>query len=129
MIIDNALVLDTETVAVTADQATANYIDFDLVNPNQGTRAKKVKLMFLITTTGTGAGTVNFKLQDDTDSGFATALRTLSQSGEIVGTALTKGTLVQLDLPAEHKRFVRGYVDVTGTVGAFTFVAFIWHGV
>lgn len=129
MIIDNALILDTETVAVAASQATENYIDFDLTDPNQGTRAKKVKLIFLITTTGTGAGTADFKLQDDTDSGFATALRTLASSGAKVGTTLLKGTVIELDIPAEHKRFIRGYVTIAGTVGAFTYVAFVWHGV
>lgn len=129
MILDKALELAAVTSGVTASAATTNYIDFDLTDPNKGTETVNAELVFIITTTGVGTGTVNFALQDDTASGFSTALRTLASAGAAVATTLTKGTVIRLKIPAEHKRFIRGYLTVAGTVSALTYSAYVTHSV
>lgn len=127
MIIDKALELGIQTTAVTASEATDDYVDFQISDPNKGTYDKVVEMIFIITTTGTGAGTVNFGIQDDTDSGFATALRTIASSGALVATTLVKGDIIRLRLPAEHERYVRGYLTIASTVGALTYECHINH--
>ena len=128
MINDNALMLDHETSAVTSSQATENYIDFDLSAPNKGTYTVNAELIFVVTTTGTGAsGTFEFKLQDSDASNFSSA-NDLASSGAIGATSCTKGKQIRLKIPAEHKRFIRGYVTVGGTgAGAMTYDAHVAH--
>lgn len=128
MITDAALNLDTETVAVTSSQATANYVDFDQAAPNKGTYTVNAELVFTVTTTGTGAsGTYAFSLEGDTASTFASAT-TLASSGAIAAVSCTKGRKFRLKLPAEHEGFIRGYVTVGGTgAGALTYSADIVH--
>ncbi len=128
---DYALMLGAQTTAVTSSEATDNYIDFDLTNPNKGTSTVNAELVFTITTTGTGATASNaytFALQDDTDAGFATALRTLA-SEFVIGEEAVKGDEIRLKIPKNHKRFIRGYITVAGTVGAMTYEAHIAHQV
>ncbi len=129
MILDAKLMLDNETVAVTASQATADYIDFGLADPNKGTYTVNTELVFTITADGTGAsGTFEFSLEDDTASNFSTNLRTLASSGALAATSLVKGDIIRLKVPAEHKQFVRGYVTVGGTgAGGMTFDAHVVH--
>ncbi|MHC1600387.1 MAG: Bbp16 family capsid cement protein [Candidatus Methanospirareceae archaeon] len=128
MINDAALMLDHETVAVTSSQATADYVDFDLVAPDKGTYTVNTELIFIITTTGTGAsGTYEFILQGDSASNFSGAVD-LASSGAIAATSCTKGKQIRLKIPAEHGRYLRGYVTVGGSgAGALTFDAHLNH--
>lgn len=127
MIIDKALELAIQTTPVTASQATTNVIDLGLADPDLGTYAKRVEVIYIITATGTGTGTVNFTAEDDTAVGMATALRTIAASGAKVATTLVKGNIIRLVLPATHKRYMRGYLTIAGTVGALTYECHINH--
>jgi hypothetical protein len=129
MILDAHLMLDNETSAVTSSQATDDYIDFGIADPNKGTYTVNAEMVFTITTTGTGAsGTFNFALQDDTASNFSTNLRTLASSGALAATSVVKGDVIRLKIPAEHERYVRGYVTVGGSgAGAMTYDCHIVH--
>lgn len=117
MILDKALELDDLSVAITADAASTNYVTFPTTT-RENAKVRQTYLAVIMKATGTGTGTVNFQLQDDSDSGFATNLRTLASSGAIVGTDLTKGRMILIPIPADFQKYVRGYWDVTGTVGA-----------
>lgn len=115
MINDYALELDDETTPVAASQATANYVDFDLVAPDKGTYTVNPELIFTIKTPGTGSsGTYEFILQGD-DSGTFPSPTDLASSGAIAATECTKGKQFRLKIPAEHQRYLRGYVTVGGT--------------
>lgn len=128
MITDAALTLGIQTVAVTASEATDDYVDFDQVAPNKGTYTVNTELIFTITTTGTGAsGTFEFSLEDDSDSAFGTAVSLVS-TGAIAAVSCTRGTQYRLKIPAEHQQYLRGYVTVGGTgAGALTYEANIVH--
>lgn len=128
MIIDAALELGTQTVAVVASEATANYVDFDQVNPDKGTYTVNAELVFTITTTGTGgSGYYAFGLESDSTSAFSGAVE-LASSGAVLATAVTKNRKFRLKLPAEHTGFLRGYVTVSGSgAGAMTYHAAIVH--
>jgi len=128
MITDAALNLDTETVAVAASQATANYIDFDQASPDKGTYTVNAELVFTITTTGTGAsGTYAFSLEGDDNSSFSSAT-TLASTGAIAAESCVKGKKFRLKIPAEHEGFLRGYVTVGGTgADTMTYSADVVH--
>jgi len=128
MIIDAALELGTQTVAVTTSEATDDYIDFDQVNPDKGTYTVNAELIFTITTTGTGAsGFFAFSLEGDSASSFASPV-TLASTGAIAAESVTKNTKYRLKLPAKHEGFLRGYVTLSGAgAGAMTYHAAIVH--
>lgn len=78
-------------------------------------------VVFAVTTAGTGAGTVTFTLQAAPDNGAGSpgTYTVLGSSGPFVGTALTLGTLVALNIPPDtavlQPRFYQVVYTVTGT--------------
>jgi len=127
MITDSYLRLSDAQGAITADAVSTNTIDL-LVAREIG-EGEDIFMVFTVTTTGTGAGTVVFSAIVDTDAALATSVTTLVSSGAYVGTALTAatstnglGTQIILRLPpviaSLGKRYLGANYDVTGTVGA-----------
>ena len=127
MITDSILRLSENQGAITADAVSTNTIDL-LVAREIG-EGKDIFMVFTVTTTGTGAGTIVFSAIVDTDPALATSVTTLVSSAAYVGTALVagtstdqKGTQIVLRLPpviaSLGKRYLGANYDVTGTVGA-----------
>ena len=73
-------------------------------------------MAIIIKADGTGTGTVNFTIEDDSDSGFATALRSVAASGVQVGTSLDKGDMLLIPVPESFQKYVRGYWTISGTI-------------
>jgi hypothetical protein len=109
MIIDNEMVLKADQ-ALTADASTSSI---DLVAG--GLEAKPAFLRALITTAGAGTGTVSFQVSSSADN---STFKVVAASEAFVGTALTKGKVIKVPIPADMGRYLKGTVDVTGTVSA-----------
>ncbi len=75
-------------------------------------------------TSGTGGSTVTFSLESDSTANLATSATVHASSAAIVKTALTVGTYVYLDVPAEqtYERYlgVRYTNSANLTAGKFT---------
>lgn len=118
MIYDAHLALGEDQGAITADAATTNLLNMGLTTVPNGDITPAGMMVFDITTLGTGAGTIAFQIQDcDTVGGTYV---TIATSLPVVGTALTLGKKIEVPMPGKHREFVRGFFDVTGTVGAVT---------
>jgi DhnA family fructose-bisphosphate aldolase class Ia len=125
MIIDKQLTVSLAQ-AVTSSAASTDYID-------QGAAGNAIgKELFLVvrvdtTATASGSATVNFQVESDSDSGFATAKVVNFDSGAIGKAALVAGVeIVKIKLPIGLKRYVRVYYTVgTGPLTAGKFDAFL----
>lgn len=117
MVLDNHLLLGEDQGAITTSVATTNLLDM----VTEGTDPDVFPsgfMAFHITTTGTGAGTVDFKIQDcDTEGGTYVDI---AASGPAVATTLEAGDEIKVPLPGDHRRYIRGYFTVVSTVGALT---------
>ena len=117
MILDKALELADYGVAITASAASTNYITFPAAT-RENSKVRQTYLAIIMKADGTGAGTIDFGLEDDSDSGFATTLRTVASSGAKVGTDLDKGDMILIPIPPDFQKYWRGYWTVAATVGA-----------
>lgn len=87
-------------------------------------------LVFAVTTAGTGAGTITFTLQaaPDNGSGSPGTYTVLASSAPFVGTALTLGTQITMDIPTDpaiaQPRFYQVVYTVSGsaTVSVLAFI-------
>jgi hypothetical protein len=122
MILDKNLQLSSAQV-VTAAAASSNYIDMSAVK-DVGNSGLVVVITCDQTATAAGAATVQFQLQEDTDSAFGTAVNVL-ETDAIGKAALTAG-MAPIFLPVPpgfSKQYLRLYFNVaTGplTAGKFT---------
>lgn len=109
MLIDKLLVL-ADAQESTASVASTDYIDTLAI----GDIAKGPYFVVRIDTavTASGSATVDFALQSDSASGFATALVTNVSTGAIGKASLTAGKTYAIRIPAGVKRYVRGYATV-----------------
>jgi len=97
----------------TATVVSGNVLDMALAAPNKG-EGEPVWVEFIITTAGAGTGTVTFTVQDcDTVGG---TYRIIASSRAYVGTELTKGKIIKVPLPAEHRQFIQGGATIAATV-------------
>lgn len=116
--------------APTATAISENVIDLGPVATNTlrclpGPRQQYVEIFVGETvTSGTGGSTVTFSLESDSTANLATSATVHASSAAIVKTALTAGTYVYLDVPAEqtYERYlgVRYTNSANLTAGKFT---------
>lgn len=107
-----------------ASVASTNVIDMEIA----GDAVDSLRALLQITTacTSSGSATVQFKLQSDTDSGFATNLKTHLDSGAVAVADLVKGYKpwgAGTRQPGGLQRYVRGYWTVATaslSAGAWT---------
>lgn len=129
MIVDKNLMV-SNAQAVTSSAASTDYIDQGAAGDAFG---NELYLVVQVDTaaTASGAATVNFQLESDSDSGFATAKVVNFDSGAIAKTALTAGAEpVKVKLPVGLKRYIRVYYTVgTGPLTAGKFNAFLVNAV
>jgi hypothetical protein len=114
--------------AVTADAASTNLIDLDAANLN----IAGGKPLFLVLQVGTAFATtvsVEVRLQTDTDSGFATAVKDHAV-GRWALAALTANTLIHCAaLPVmNYQRYLRLYFNVFTNATAGTIFAALSNG-
>jgi hypothetical protein len=111
------MVLDKEQMfsdgqAVTASQASTNYIDFGAVRDIGVGEALEVLFVAPVAAASAGSSTLVIALETDTQSSFATKV-TLAQSGAIPKAAITAGAeLWRPRLPAGVQRYLRAYYTV-----------------
>lgn len=128
MITDAKLVLSSEQ-AVTVDAASSNYIDVGQAE-NLGLGQDLTLIVEVAETAAGGTEGIQFELQSDTDSGFATDLKKEIISGILLPAVLTAGARFQFRLPANKlQRYLRLYYNVVTTAfSAGKFNAFITWG-
>lgn len=110
--IDNQLLLATDQGAITASAASTDLVQ---LGADKGV-GRPAYMRITVTTTGTGAGTVTFAVQDCATVGGTYV--TKQSSAAFVSTTLTKGRVIKVPIPDDHEEFVRGYMTVASTVGA-----------
>jgi hypothetical protein len=124
MIIDKNLQVSAAQ-AVTASAASTDYIDQGAA----GDAYEPLKLVVQVreAATDSGSANVNFQVETDSDSGFATAKVVAFDSGAIGKAALTLNSEpVKVTLPYGMKRYIRVYYTVaTGPLTAGKFDAFL----
>ena len=102
------------------NQGLATNLGTDL---GQGQNPGHPGVLFTVTTTGTGAGTVDFEVQAAPDNGSYSpgTYVALTRSAPVVGTSLTAGLQVYLPIPpipsnfSGLPRFYQGYYTVSGS--------------
>ena len=92
-------------------------------------------VLFTVTTTGTGSGTISFGIEAAPDSGSYTegTYTVLATSGGAVGTTLTAGTQIYMPLPpvpsnyGQSPRFYAGLYTITGTAAVSVTANFLMN--
>lgn len=109
MILDSLLKL-ADAQESTVSVASTSYID----TLAKGDSYEGAWFLIRIDTavTASGSATVDFALQTDSDTGFATDLKTLVSSGAIGKASLIKGKEIKLRIPPGALRYLRGYATV-----------------
>jgi hypothetical protein len=122
MIIDRSLLL-CDSVSTTTTHASTNYIDTLKAGPGAYVGSYFVVVCEAAFTGGTS---VEFKVEEDTDSGFATAMTTLVSLGVQVIANLGLGTVLAVRLPFKNtKRYLRAYATIVGVQTGGTYSAFL----
>lgn len=109
MYIDATLMIaDAQESTVTA--ASTSFID----TVHKGDSYEGAWFVVRIDTacTSGGSATVSFALETDTDSGFATAKKTLVETGAIAVASLVAGYTYAVRIPFGAYRYLRGYATV-----------------
>ena len=123
--IDKHLLLGEDQGAITASAATTNLKDFGAANPDRGD-GQPVYLRATVQTAAGGTGSITVKIQDcDTEGGTYVDI---AASKDYAISELVSGAVIKVPFPPKHRRFVRGYFTVTGTVSAVTFTTDITAG-
>lgn len=102
----------------------------DVVDLKHGGDAVGNELYFVGVCSVTGAGGTSacFSLETSDDSAFATKA-VLYRSGDVLTASLTEGAkLFAVRVPRGCKRYLRGYIDVTGTFTAGKVDLFLVEG-
>lgn len=117
MLIDQNLVL-ADGQKLTAAKESDKVVDFGQTAPTGG-MSRMLSAVFLVSADVTG--TLQFKLQDSDDgSTFAD----LAVAGAVL-SAPKAGTMAQIPVPYEHKRYVRAYFGGSPTAGT-VFAGLTW---
>ena len=113
MIIDSLLELSIKQ-AVTTSAASTNVADFGLKKPNTGNAAQNLYAVFTIPESFAG-GSLTISLQDSADgSSFANVITGVTVST----TDLKAGSQYVIPMPTSHRRYIRAYYAVTGSMTA-----------
>lgn len=111
MFIDNSLVLGSAQT-VTASAATTSSID-TLAASGASPQGIVGTMQFLINTTvaaSGGASTTTFSIQDSADN---TTFADIARSADIAKASLVAGYVVNLIIPASHRRYLQGYYTIS----------------
>lgn len=130
MLIDTQLLFsDNQGPFAQGTNASTNYLDGGVAR-DIGI-GEQLYWVTCVTTAVTGSGsTCDFKLQSDTDSGFATALITHLSTGALAVAALTAGTVIVRPLPPGMQRYVRvAYTVATADQSTGKFMSFLTRNV
>ena len=113
MIIDSLLELSIKQ-AVTTSAASTNVVDFGLKNPNLGNGPSPLYAVFTVPEAFTG-GSMTIALQDsENNTNFTNVITGVT----IAATDLKAGAQYVLPLPVKHRRYIRAYYAVTGSMTA-----------
>lgn len=117
MLVDKLLEL-ADNQALSGAAATDNVVDFVQEAPTTGLDHGRLWMIFKVAEDVTG--TLTCKIQDcDTEDGeFADAAASAAVDSP------TAGTIIAVPMPAEHKRYVRGYME--GASGGTINVVITW---
>ena len=99
------------------DAASINYIDLDVAGLNiAGGKGQYLVIKCLETfATGNGATGLDIKLETDTDSGFATALKGVATYNLLLASLTAGKLLVNQQIPVQkYQRYVRLYFNAVG---------------
>lgn len=113
MIIDSSLELSIKQ-AVTTTATSTNVVDFGLKNPNLGNGPSPLYAVFTVNEAFTG-GSMIIILQDSENNSIFTNLIT---SVSMAATDLKAGAQYVMPLPVKHRRYIRAYYVVTGSMTA-----------
>lgn len=113
MIIDSLLELSIKQ-AVTTSAASTNVVDFGLKNPNLGNGPSQLYAVFTVPEAFTG-GSLTIALQDsENNTNFTNVITGVT----IAAADLKAGAQYVLPLPVKHRRYIRAYYAVTGSMTA-----------
>jgi hypothetical protein len=113
---------------IVADGASTNYIDLDVAGINI-TNTWGPYLVIRVGTAYTTTVSINISVQTDSDSGFATTLRTVKQI-RVALAQLTAGALIVNEKLADltYQRYLRLYFDFFTGAGAGSLLAYLASG-
>lgn len=126
MIIDHFLKLSTKQ-SVTATAPSTDVVDFGQAAPNTGMH-DRLYMVITVDTAATAGGnaTVTFTIQDSANNSTWADVASTAAIGK---DALTKGAMLVIPMPVQHRRYVRlNYVVDTGPLTAGDFSAQIVEG-
>lgn len=113
MIIDSLLELSIKQ-AVTTSAASTNVVDFGTKKPNTGNAAQNLYAVFTIPESFAG-GSLTISLQDSADgTNFANVISGVT----VTATDLKAGSQYVIPMPVSHRRYIRAYYTVTGSMTA-----------
>lgn len=113
MIIDSLLELSIKQ-AVTTSAASTNVVDFGLKNPNLGNGSSPLYAVFTVHEAFTG-GSMIIALQDSENN---TSFTNIITSVTITAADLKAGAQYVMLLPVKHRRYIRAYYVITGSMTA-----------
>lgn len=115
MIIDSLLELSIKQ-AVTTSAASTNVVDFGTKKPNTGNAAQNLYAVFTIPESFAG-GSLTISLQDSADgTNFANVITGATVT--VTATDLKAGSQYVIPMPVSHRRYIRAYYAVTGSMTA-----------
>ena len=115
MIIDSLLELSIKQ-AVTTSAASTNVVDFGTKKPNTGNAAQNLYAVFTIPESFAG-GSLTISLQDSADgTNFANVITGVTVT--VTATDLKAGSQYVIPMPVSHRRYIRAYYAVTGSMTA-----------
>lgn len=115
MIIDSLLELSIKQ-AVTTSAASTNVVDFGTKKPNTGNAAYNLYAVFTIPESFAG-GSLTISLQDSADgTNFANVISGVTVT--VTATDLKAGSQYVIPMPVSHRRYIRAYYAVTGSMTA-----------
>lgn len=115
MIIDSLLELSIKQ-AVTTSATSTNVVDFGTTKPNTGNAAHNLYAVFTIPESFAG-GSLTISLQDSADgTNFANVISGVTVTA--TATDLKAGSQYVIPMPVSHRRYIRAYYAVTGSMTA-----------
>lgn len=115
MIIDSLLELSIKQ-AVTTSAASTNTVDFGTKKPNTGNAAQNLYAVFTIPESFAG-GSLTISLQDSADgTNFANVITGATVT--VTAADLKEGSQHVIPMPISHRRYIRAYYTVTGSMTA-----------
>ena len=115
--------------AVTADAASANYIDLDVANLNIAA-GRPIYLIVRVGTAEDGTATsLEIRLQTDTASAFNVALKDVAMWRFLAAQLTAGAVLINQALPVQkYQQYMRLYFNAFAACGALTICAYLSAG-